>query len=141
MEAIGAIQEKGAKIPRPTLRSGRQANEGQARERLNSRPTCRSCHCSLNIWDFGPTDLTGRANKPLMIVAIARWYFGPMSCLVSLVSCASGDRGDQEPFWDAEAALHVGSGPNRGRLVCQSQRRIAKLRRGYIIALFVSRPD
>jgi hypothetical protein len=46
-----------------------------------------------HTWDFGPTDLAGRANKPLMIVAIARRLFGPMSSLVSLVSCASGERG------------------------------------------------
>jgi hypothetical protein len=90
MEAIGAIQGKRAtKYPVRRSAEADKPNEGPARKRLNSRPTCRSCHRSRKTWDFGPTDLAGRANKPLMIVAIARRCFGPMSSLVSLVSCAS----------------------------------------------------
>ena len=92
MEAVGAIQGKGAKNTQPAApQEADKPNEGPARKRLNSRPTCRSCHRSVKIWDFGPTDLAGRANKPFMIVAIARRCFGPMSSLVSLVSCASGE--------------------------------------------------
>jgi hypothetical protein len=50
---------------------------------------CKACRriCRSHFW---PTDLAGRANKPLMIVAIARRCFGPMLSLVSLVSCAPG---------------------------------------------------
>jgi len=37
--------------------------------------------------------LAGRANKPLIIVAIAELMFQPDVVPVSLVSCASGERG------------------------------------------------
>src|SRR5213592_764838 len=89
MEAI-RFQVNAQKCPARRFAEADKPNQGPARKRLNSRPTCRSCHRSLKIWDFAPTDLAGRANKPLMIVAIARRCFGPMSSLVSLVSWCQG---------------------------------------------------